>query len=147
MIIRFATEIDLASIIKLCKAHAQYEKSDFNETNKTELLSQHLFALEPDLKCLVVEYNKKIVGYSTFIKQFSTWEAQYYVYIDCLFLTENIRGNGIGKQVMEKIKEYAQSANCSVIQWQTPDFNTRAIKFYHNLGAESKSKERFTWKI
>ena len=32
---------------------------------------------------------------------------------------------------------------CSHIQWQTPEFNKRAIKFYDRIGAQSKSKMRY----
>jgi len=147
MKIRFAEKKDLSSIIELCKAHAFYEKSNFNENNKKEQLSNHLFESESNLKCLVVESGIEIVGYATFFKQFSTWDAGYYIYLDCLFLKEKARGNGIGQQIMEVVKKYSKAADCSIIQWQTPDFNTKAIKFYSRLGAERKAKERFFWKI
>ena len=65
------------------------------------------------------------------------------MYVDCLFLKENARGNGTGKQIMELIKIHSKEEGCSMIQWQTPDFNTRAIKFYTVLGAERKKKEIF----
>jgi len=48
---------------------------------------------------------------------------------------------------MGKIKAYGKAINCSEIQWQTPDFNKEAIDFYKKLGADSKTKERFNWKI
>lgn len=44
---------------------------------------------------------------------------------------------------MDKIKEEAQKLGCAMIQWQTPEFNKRAIKFYKRIGAVGKSKERF----
>jgi L-amino acid N-acyltransferase YncA len=46
--------------------------------------------------CLVVEWNHKLAGYASYTKQFSTWDAFYYIYMDCLFLTEKSRGFGIG---------------------------------------------------
>lgn len=147
MEIRFTKEEDLKSIIELFKAHTSYEKITFIEGNKVELLRKQLFNSKEGLKCIVVESVGEIVGYATFIKQFSTWDVDYYIYLDCLFLKESVRGKGIGKDVLEIIKKYAKSVNCSVIQWQTPIFNKRAIQFYSALGAESKSKERFTWKV
>lgn len=147
MEIRFAEKKDLKIIVALCKAHAAYEKAVFSEENKLELLEKHLFSDESDLKCLVVEDCNEIVGYATFFKQFSTWEASYYLYLDCLFLNEQQRGKGVGKKLMELIKDYAISQECSIIQWQTPNFNKKAIQFYNDIGATSKSKERFTWKV
>lgn len=48
---------------------------------------------------------------------------------------------------MEKIKEYAKAENCTIIQWQTPSFNKKAIDFYRKIGGISKSKERFCLNI
>lgn len=147
MRIRFAEERDLTSIIELCKAHAQYERSYFKEENKKELLSKYILNLDSNIKCLIAESDTEIIGYATFFKQFSTWDAGYYMYVDCLFLKENARGNGTGKQIMELIRAFSKEEDCSIIQWQTPNFNTGAIKFYSRLGAERKNKERFFWKV
>lgn len=143
MNIRFAKEKDVPQIIALCAAHASYEKTKFKSDNKQELLSKHLFHSSNAIKCLVVELHNEIVGYATFMKQFSTWDACFYLYLDCLYLKEKVRGKGLGFQIMERLKEYAKSENCEVIQWQTPSFNSDAIDFYHKIGANSKSKQRF----
>lgn len=147
MKIRFAEEKDLSSIIELCKAHAQHERNSFKEENKKEQLSKHILNPDSEIKCLIAESDTEIIGYATFFRQFSTWDAGYYMYVDCLFLKENARGNGTGKQIMEFIKSYSKEQGCPIIQWQTPGFNRRAIKFYTLLGAERKNKERFFWKV
>ena len=67
--------------------------------------------------------------------------------MDCLFLTEESRGYGIGEKMMNVIKLEAKKLNCSLIQWQTPNFNTRAIKFYNRIGRISKTKERYFLKV
>ena len=41
------------------------------------------------------------------------------------------------------MKEFGRQQNIYLIQWQTPDFKARAIKFYKRIGATSKLKERF----
>ncbi|MEE9361106.1 MAG: GNAT family N-acetyltransferase [Cellulophaga sp.] len=147
MEIRFVQKKDLSQIIELCKEHADYEKADYERKNKSEVLSNFIFGKNPSLKCLVVEHENIIVGYATFMKQFSTWDAEYYIYLDCLFMKETTRGKGLGRLIMERIKEYAKTESCSVIQWQTPDFNKKAIDFYRKIGAISKSKERFSLNI
>ncbi len=145
--IRFAEKKDISQIIDLCEEHAKYEQAYYKRKNKSELLSKFLFGQNPCLKCLVVEQKKMIIGYATFMKQFSTWDAVFYIYLDCLYLKENARGNGLGRIIMGKIKEYAKSQKCSIIQWQTPNFNKKAIDFYRKIGGVPKSKERFYLKI
>ena len=111
------------------------------------MLSEFIFGQNPSLKCLIVEQDNSIIGYATFMKQFSTWDADFYIYLDCLFLKENTRGQGLGSSLMEKVKEYAKSENCKIIQWQTPDFNQKAIDFYTKIGGVFKTKERFCLEI
>lgn len=143
MEIRFAQKKDLPQIVALCKEHAEYEKEKYDQKNKSKLLSNSIFGQIPVLNCLVVENDNIIVGYATFTKQFSTWDADFYIYLDCLFLKKQTRGKGLGKLIMEKVKEYGKTQGCNLVQWQTPDFNKRAIEFYNKIGGKSKSKERF----
>jgi hypothetical protein len=42
------------------------------------------------------------------------------------------------------LRDIAREKNCVNIQWQTPVFNKRAIKFYNRIGATGKDKVRFT---
>jgi len=143
MEIRFAEKRDLPQIIDLCEEHADYETANYERKNKSELLAKYLFCQNPSLKCLVVEQENSIIGYATFMKQFSTWDADFYIYLDCLYLETNTRGLGLGSRIMEKVKEYAKAENCYVIQWQTPKHNRKAIDFYLKIGGISKNKERF----
>ena len=141
--IRFATIDDIEKIIDLCEAHAHYEKADYVRMGKPSRLAQDLFFNPPKLFCLVVTDDNTVVGYATYMKQYSTWDADEYIYMDCLFIEEGQRGKRIGEKLMERIKEESTKLGCSLIQWQTPEFNTGAIRFYKRIGAVSKTKERF----
>lgn len=142
-IIRFVEPNDIEQLVALCKAHAEYEKADFEVLGKKESLSAHLFANAPTLYCLVVEIDSQLIGYATYMKQFSTWDSEYYIYMDCLFLNDLSRGLGLGEQLMNRIKSESVKLDCHLMQWQTPDFNEGAIRFYTRIGGISKTKERF----
>lgn len=141
--IRFAKKQDIHQIINLCEAHAIYEQSDYSKNGKVAQLTKDLFSNTPKLFCLVVETETELIGYATFMKQYATWNAEEYIYMDCLFMKGKARGLGLGEKLIIKIKEEGRKFGCGLIQWQTPDFNVRAIKFYNRIGATSKSKERF----
>ena len=138
-IIRFIKRADLKDLVRLCELHAIFEKSEYDSKHKEEKLNKYLFSNNPSLYCLVVEKEDKVIGYATYMKQFSTWDADYYLYMDCLFMTEESRGFGIGERLIDRIKEEATKLNCNLIQWQTPNFNERAVKFYERTGAISKA--------
>lgn len=42
---------------------------------------------------------------------------------------------------------YAKELNLSEIQWQTPNENIDAIRFYKKIGAQDKNKKRFFWRL
>ncbi|MDT0608463.1 GNAT family N-acetyltransferase [Croceitalea rosinachiae] len=141
--IRFAKPEDIPQIIQLCHLHAAYEEAEYVMERKAELLKKDLFETSPKLYCLVVEYDSVLLGYATYMKQYATWDAREYIYMDCLFIREFARGLGLGEKLIVRIQKEATFLDCELIQWQTPDFNTKAMKFYRRIGAKSKSKERF----
>ncbi len=142
--IRKALPNDISEIIALCAEHAAYEKANYQSEGKSELLMKILFCENPQLHCLVAETGSRIIGYATFSRECSTWNADFYVHMDCLFLREEYRGYGIGEAFVKEIVAYATATKAHHIEWQTPVFNHRAIKFYHRIGAVSREKLRFT---
>ena len=145
--IRNCTPQDVDTLLELCEAHAIYEQADYSHYGKKEKLHAALFATYPKVFCLIVEIDHIAVGYASYTFDFSTWDAATFMYLDCLYLTEKCRGHGIGEAIMKNLKLVARQNNCINIQWQTPTFNTRAIKFYRRIGGISKQKERFTLAI
>lgn len=63
--------------------------------------------------------------------------------MDCLYLREETRGLGLGRQLVMEIASLAYRLGCVNVQWQTPVWNERAIRFYQRLGAKGKQKVRF----
>ena len=143
VLIRPVAAEDLSEVLSLCALHASYEKLPFQESGQEARWRADLFAESPRFWCMVAVAGEEIIGYATCMKQYATWDASHYLYLDCLFMKETFRGQGVGERLMEEVKARARTLGCELIQWQTPAFNTRAMKFYHRLGAQSKSKERF----
>lgn len=141
--IRPVQQSDLPQLIQLCAAHAAYEQASYDPQGKEDALGEQLFGTDLACHCLVVEEEGKLIGYATFMKQFSTWDSAFYIYMDCLFIVEAARGQGLGELLVNAIKAAAAEMGIEQIQWQTPEFNTRVIKFYKRIGATAKSKERF----
>ena len=143
-LIRDCQPTDVNAVIDLCQKHADYEQAAFNPNGKEDGLKNTLFCEQPKLFCLVVEANETLVGYASYTFDFSTWDVASFMYMDCLYLKEDVRGFGIGETIIEKLKQIAIDKNCINIQWQTPKFNERAIKFYNRIGGTAKEKVRFS---
>ena len=136
------TPVDLAELVVLCAEHAAYERSHFDPEGKVEALHIMLFAPEARLQCLVAEADGKLIGYATFSVECSTWDAAYYMHMDCLFLRPEARNKGLGKQLMKVIAQQALDMGVARMQWQTPSFNVDAVRFYDRLGPVKKEKYR-----
>jgi ribosomal protein S18 acetylase RimI-like enzyme len=140
--IRNAIPSDIAEIINLCAEHAEYEEAVYSPEGKKEKLANFLFGVQPRLFCLIAENGFGIVGYATYMFEFSTWDAGHYVHMDCLYLRPHARGYRIGEALIQEIARQTKVNDCQLIQWQTPVSNERAIKFYYRIGATSKHKLR-----
>ncbi len=140
-VIRAVQPSDIPELLELCAEHASYEKATFEPKGKAEALKKAFVTQR--LYGWVVEVEKKLVGFATATLDYSTWDAAEFVYMDCLYLKAEVRGQGLGEKLVAEIAKLAKEKNCVNVQWQTPDWNTRAMHFYHRLGASSKNKVRF----
>ena len=142
-VIRECIEKDLPELVELCGKHAAFEQANYDSTGKESLLKKALFSDRPKLFCSVIESSSKLQGYFSYTFGYSTWDAQTFLYLDCLYLEPEVRGHRIGEIVFDKLREIAKDNDCVNIQWQTPIFNERAIKFYNRIGGTGKEKVRF----
>jgi GNAT superfamily N-acetyltransferase len=142
-LIRCYQDGDSDSLIRLCQEHAAYERDHYDLANKKELIERAILGPSPSLHCWVVEVRNQVVGYMTYTFDFSTWHARKYLHMDCLYLEEPYRGYGIGQEILQRLEKVARQNDCFAIQWQTPLFNERAIKFYQRTAAIGNDKKRY----
>ncbi len=146
--IRFPRCTDVRELVRLCADHAAHERAEYDRAGKCDLLAETLFGPAPPMRCLVVELDSRLVGYATFGVQYSTWRAANYLYLDCLYLDNEVRGHGIGQRMMALIQAEATGLGCCEVQWQTPDFNGDAIRFYDRIPQTGRHhKWRYVWPV
>jgi GNAT superfamily N-acetyltransferase len=141
--IRKARIGDIAELIELCAAHAAYERAAFDARGLDERLAQALFCPEPRAVVFLLECLSKIEGYASCSREFSTWTGQEFLHMDCLFVNETLRGQGLGRKLLESVFDEARRENILEVQWQTPDWNDNAMQFYRSFGTTDSLKVRF----
>lgn len=135
---------DLFSLLQLCREHAAYEEAVYTENSQQHELHNYLFKEPARMYCLVAEdAGGELVGYCTYMPELSTWNAAYFIHMDCLYLRPEVRRQGIGTEMIKMITEHAREMGVKEIQWQTPEQNSTAIQFYTAIGASGKHKVRF----
>lgn len=142
-VVRPACPEDLATLVVLCDEHARYEGAVPVPPGVAEGLAQALFSTPPRLHAWVAEERGELLGYATATVEFSTWQAREFLHMDCLFVREGRRGSGIGARLLDAVIAAARRAGCREIQWQTPDWNVDAARFYRRVDAVEKPKRRF----
>lgn len=144
MLIRPAQRTDLDELMRFCAEHAAYERADPPGPEAAQGLSIALWGPQPRAMCLVVEDEGRLCGYASFALEFSTWNGREYLHLDCLYLQESQRGKGLGQALLSAVRQAAAHLGVEDMQWQTPDWNADAIRFYRRTGAVARPKVRFT---
>ena len=135
LVIRFATENDVPAIFSLIKELAEFEKLSHQiKTDETEL-KQTLFGDDRFVEILIAEFDGQIVGQALFFKNFSTFLGKPGIYLEDLYVKPEMRGKGIGKQLLDKIISIAKERNYGRVEWSVLDWNETAIDFYKKIGA------------
>ncbi|MFD6885420.1 GNAT family N-acetyltransferase [Streptomyces sp. NPDC059957] len=143
-VVRPARPEDLPRLVELMREHMVYEKSAPRPAGLADRLGAQLFADGARLWVLLAETPRgEIAGYAACSAEFSFWEARHYLHMDCLYLAEEARGHGLGAALMDGVAVLARELGLGHVEWQTPDWNEGAIRFYDRLGATGKPKLRY----
>jgi GNAT superfamily N-acetyltransferase len=137
--IRAATPTDLATIARLIRALAEYERLSDRVVFDERLLEEHLFGPRPYAEVLLAEDAGRVVGFALFFHSFSTFLGQPGIYLEDLFVEPEYRGNGHGKALLAALARLAIERGCGRVEWAVLDWNEPSIRFYQSLGAAPNS--------
>ena len=147
VVVRQVQSTDMEPLVRLCKDHAEYERVGYEAHHKAECLSVALFSDPPRLYAWVAVDGDSLVGYATATREYSTWSACEFLHMDCLFVQSTSRGAGFGATLFGAAVALARRLGLSEIQWQTPDWNVDASRFYRRHGGIAMGKLRFTLNV
>ncbi|MFN5854318.1 MAG: GNAT family N-acetyltransferase [Pseudanabaenaceae cyanobacterium] len=141
--LRLAESEDVPAIFGLIQSLAQYENLAHLVTGSPAALHEDLFGSNSCIECLVAESTvhegqpvPQIIGFALFFTNYSTFLTRRGIYLEDLFVLPQYRRKGIGKAMISKVAEIALDRRCGRFEWAVLDWNTPAINFYQQLGAE-----------
>jgi diamine N-acetyltransferase len=126
--------------VALIRELAEYERlQDKADPDVDRLSGQLREDAQPRCEALIaetVEAESEAVGFALFFSNYSTFLTRFGIYLEDLFVRPAFRGKGVGFRLLRRVARVAAARGCERIDWAVLDWNTSAIDFYRQIGAE-----------
>lgn len=133
--IRAAAEDDVPMILSFIKSLADYEQLSHEVVATEADLCRFLFGPRPMAEVILGYWSDVPVGFALFFHNFSTFLGRPGLYLEDLFVKQEMRGRGIGRVMLTYLAEEARKRECGRLEWSVLSWNSPAIGFYRSLGA------------
>lgn len=84
---------------------------------------------------LIAELDGRAVGLVHYIYHAHNWHIADVCYLQDLYADPEVRGQGVGRKLIEAVYDAADAAGAADTYWMTQDFNTTARQLYDRVGA------------
>lgn len=87
-----------------------------------------------DFHCLIAEHNGTPVGLTHYLFHRHCWRIENVCYLQDLYADPTVRGQGIGRQLIEAVYGASDAAGISNVYWLTQDDNHTGRQLYDRVG-------------
>jgi GNAT superfamily N-acetyltransferase len=135
--VRAAEERDVTAIAILIREFAEFEKLLAWCEVTDDDLHEAIFGNKSFVQALVALSDGRYVGYALFYPVFRSFRGERSMFLEDLYVTPDLRGNGLGFVMLREVANYAKDEGFARMDWQALKWNAPALKFYQSIGAES----------
>jgi len=79
----------------------------------------------------------KLVGITHVVLHPNTWNTTECCYLEDLYVNEQVRGQGVGRALIEQVYAFANDKDCNRVYWTTQEGNTAARKLYDAIATQT----------
>ncbi|MBY6119556.1 GNAT family N-acetyltransferase [Mameliella alba] len=87
-----------------------------------------------DFNALVAELDGRLVGLTHYLFHRHAWKIEEVCYLQDLYAVPDVRGQGIGRALIQGVYDKADAHGAATVYWLTQDFNTTARQLYDRIG-------------
>lgn len=124
-------------IVGLAKATGLREKV----TSKPEDFRRFGSRGQPAFQALIAELDGEAVGLSLFFYSFSSWRGELGVYVQDLYVSDRMRGTGLGRRLIGETARLARKRGATYLRLSVGRANTAAQAFYRTIGLAPSEDE------
>jgi GNAT superfamily N-acetyltransferase len=139
--IRLARLDDVPVVQKLLIRLARELGKPEDITGNEDDLVNHGFSENPQFKALLAFAGSEPVGLVVFFPEYSTWRGLPGVYVQDLYVSPATRGSGLGRHLLEKVRQEASGWGGRYMKLTVYAGNPDAVSFYQHLGFETREDE------
>ncbi len=137
VVIRRLARADADAFLALVDAHADFEAMARPTPEARARLMEHALAEPPLYRGYVATMDDRVVGYAMVFLAYSSFLARPTLFIEDIFVAQDVRGRGVGRVLMQALAAEALALDCARMEWMVQHWNREAIQFYEGLGARS----------
>ena len=133
--VRKASSGDTELLLQLIGELAEFERISHEVITTREILRESLFGTKPAAEAVIAELDGMTAGFAVYFNNFSTFVGRPGLYIEDLYVRQELRGKGIGKALFKHCARVAVERNLGRVEWAVLRWNP-AQEFYQHFGAE-----------
>ncbi len=130
--IRNLAAADHDAWLPLWRAYQQFYEEDIPSETTRVTWSRILDPREPVFGAVALA-GDRAVGIVHWLFHRSCWTVGNYCYLQDLFVTQDHRGSGIGRRLIEHVCAAARVAGCAKVYWLTHETNKNAMLLYDRI--------------
>lgn len=77
----------------------------------------------------------ELAGMAIWFLNYSTWQGEYGIYLEDLYVKPQFRGRGLGKALLKQLAKVCTDRGYTRFQWWVLHWNQSAIDVYKSIGA------------
>ena len=133
--IRALLREDEANWRRLWHDYLAFYETELPEENYNVLFERLLGDDRQDFHGLIAEVDGQPVGLAHYLFHRHGWKIENTCYLQDLYADRHVRGQGVGRALIEAVYAAADDTGSPSVYWLTQDFNTQARVLYDRIGA------------
>lgn len=123
-------------LLPLISAYQRFYEVESIDEDRNRTFFRRFLGPSQDGLLLGARRDGRLVGYACLYWHFSSLEACECVLMNDLFVSDEARGEGVGRALIEAAADVARERGVPFVEWSTAPDNHTAQRLYDSTGAE-----------